>query len=193
MLLVATTNRGKLEEIRAAVHPLEVRSLADFPELPVVDEDQPTFEGNARKKALEYAKGASCPALADDSGLCVEALNGAPGVHSARYAPGDDSARVAKLLEAMREVPEARRGAAFRCVLCLAWPDGRTVVEEGLCEGAIAFAPRGEGGFGYDPVFLDPELGRTFAELTREEKTARSHRGRALAKMIPHLKQLGPG
>jgi XTP/dITP diphosphohydrolase len=187
VLLVATTNPGKLRELQASVEGLVLRSLRDFPGLAEVEEDADTFEGNARKKALVYAKATGLPALADDSGLCVDALGGRPGVYSARYAPGDDAARVAKLLGELGQVPDEARTAAFVCALAFAFPDGRVVTEEGRCEGRIARAPRGSGGFGFDPVFEDPVSGKTFAELTHEEKHARSHRGRALAKMRPRL------
>lgn len=192
-LLVATTNAGKVRELAASVEGLTLRSLRDFPELPEVEEDLDTFEGNARKKALAYARATGLPALADDSGLCVDALGGRPGVYSARYAPGDDAARVQKLLAELQDVPEEARGASFVCALCLAFPDGRTTLELGRCEGRIARAPRGSGGFGFDPVFFVPELGKTFAEFTHEEKHARSHRGRALAKLRSTLQALaGP-
>jgi len=189
-LLVATTNAGKLRELEASVEGLTLRSLRDFPGLPEVEEDADTFEGNARKKALAYARATGLPALADDSGLCVDALGGRPGVYSARYAPGDDAARVRKLLLELKTVPEAQRGASFICALCLAFPDGRTVLEVGRCEGRIATAESGSGGFGFDPIFLIPALGKTFAELTHEEKLARSHRGQALAKLGPALRAL---
>lgn len=186
-LLVATTNAGKVRELAASLTGYTLKSLRDFPGLPEVEEDADTFEGNALKKALAYAKATSLPALADDSGLCVDALDGRPGVLSARYAEGDDAARVAKLLGELRGVEDAARGAAFVCALALAFPDGRSHLELGRCEGRITHAPRGEGGFGYDPVFLVPELDRTYAELSREEKHARSHRGRALALLLPKL------
>jgi XTP/dITP diphosphohydrolase len=186
-LLVATTNEGKLRELAALVPELRLRSLREFPGVPVVDEDADTFEGNARKKAVEYARATGLPALADDSGLCVDALDGRPGVLSARYAEGDDAARVRKLLGELRGVPDEKRGAGFVCALALASPDGTAVVERGECRGRIAHGPRGAEGFGYDPVFLIPELGMTFGELNREEKAGLSHRGRALAKMRPHL------
>lgn len=123
------------------------------------------------------------PALADDSGLEVDALGGAPGVHSARFSGGDAADNVALLLERLRGVPRERRGARFRCVLALAWPDGRTLLAEGCCEGTIAEGTSGQGGFGYDPVFVDPDSGVTFAELPRERKNAISHRARACAEL----------
>ncbi|HZN94359.1 MAG TPA: RdgB/HAM1 family non-canonical purine NTP pyrophosphatase [Myxococcales bacterium] len=194
-LVFATRNEGKLRELRDLVgDALEVSSLREHPEAPEVEEDADTFEGNARKKALAAAAGTGLPALADDSGLCVEALGGRPGVYSARYVAGTDRDRYQRLLEELREVPDERRVAAFVCALCLAFPDGRTVVEHGRCEGRIGHAPRGEGGFGYDPVFVvEGKGGRTMAELAPEEKSAISHRGVAFARMRPHLMKLVGG
>jgi len=187
-LLFATTNKGKLRELRELVgDAVEVVSLADLPPVPEPEEDGDTFEANAVKKALEYARATGLPALADDSGLCVDALDGRPGVLSARYAEGDDKARYEKLLGELTGVPDDRRTASFRCALALAWPDGRTHVEEGRCEGRIGHAPRGAHGFGYDPVFVFPDTGRTMSELTSEEKSAVSHRGAAFRKMKPRL------
>ncbi|NTX17463.1 XTP/dITP diphosphatase [Myxococcus sp. CA056] len=193
-LLFATTNKGKLRELRELVgDSVEVVSLGDLPPIPEPEEDGDTFEANAVKKALEYARATGLPALADDSGLCVDALDGQPGVLSARYALGDDKARYQKLLSALTGVPDAKRTASFRCALALAWPDGRTHVEEGRCEGRIGHAPSGTHGFGYDPIFMFPDSGRTMAELTPEEKSAVSHRGAAFRKMKPRLLMLTTG
>jgi len=192
-LLFATTNPGKLRELRALASGLTVLSADDVPPLPAVDETESTLEGNARKKALAWAKASSLVTLADDSGLFVDALHGRPGVHSARYAPGDDAARVRRLLEELREVPEAGRHAAFRCALCLASPSGHCVVETGSCPGVITRQPQGTGGFGYDPVLLLPELGRTVAELSLEEKSRISHRARAFALLQPWLSAYAAG
>jgi len=187
-LLFATTNPGKLGELRALVGDgVEVLSLADFPQVPEAVEDGATFEANALKKAHHYAKATGVASLADDSGLCVDALGGAPGVHSARYAEGSDRDRYLKLLEAMAPVPDAQRGAAFRCALALATPEGHHTVEVGACPGSIGREPRGTHGFGYDPVFLLPGGQRTMAELTKPEKSAISHRGRAFQKLRPVL------
>jgi len=186
-LVFATRNAGKVRELRELVGgAIEVSSLREHPEVEEVEEDAESFEGNARKKALAAAAATGLPALADDSGLCVEALGGRPGVRSARYVEGTDRDRYLALLEELRDVPDERRGAAFVCALCLAYPDGRTVVEQGRCEGRIGRAPKGEGGFGYDPVFLLAD-GRTMAELGPGEKSAISHRGAAFARMKPHL------
>jgi len=192
-LVFATRNRGKLTELRELVGDrLEVLSLDDVP-APEVDEDGETFEENACKKATSCASATGLPSLADDSGLCVDALGGQPGVRSARYAEPDDRARCEKLLLALRNTPENRRGAAFRCALCLALPDGRTFVSRGECAGFIARAPRGEHGFGYDPVFELELGGRTLAELTRAQKARVSHRGKAFQAMAPRLEALARG
>jgi XTP/dITP diphosphohydrolase len=189
-LLVATRNAGKLREVRARVGGIEVLSLDDVALAPEVEETEETLEGNARLKALAASRASGLWSLADDSGLFVDALGGAPGVRSARYAPGTDADRIRKLLGEMDAVPDGRRGAAFRCVLALASPAGEVREARGECRGEILRAPRGSGGFGYDPVFLVPELGRTMAELTLEEKGRISHRARALGALEPELSSL---
>jgi XTP/dITP diphosphohydrolase len=159
-----------------------------------VEEDGETFAANAAKKAREVAAAAGLPALADDSGLEVDALDGAPGVRSARYAGAghDDAANNRRLLAELAGVPTARRTARFRCAVALADPRGplgdTVEIREGACAGVILESPRGHNGFGYDPLFLYPELGRTFAELSLEEKGRLSHRARALAAMLPVLR-----
>jgi XTP/dITP diphosphohydrolase len=154
-------------------------------------EDADTFAGNARKKAEEVAQLSGWPTLADDSGLCVDALGGAPGVRSARYAgePSDAAANCKKLIAALADVPPPRT-ARFHCALAVARPGTPTVVVEEACEGEILTAPRGSGGFGYDPLFLLPELGRTMAELSLDEKNRLSHRARAMSGMAPHLRKV---
>jgi XTP/dITP diphosphohydrolase len=189
-LLVATRNPGKLREVQARVQGLEVLSLDDVSPMPEVEETEDTLEGNARLKALAAAMGTGLWSVADDSGLFVDALDGAPGVWSARYAPGADEVRIQKLLRELERVPDGERGAAFRCVLALASPAGEVRVARGECRGTILRSPRGSGGFGYDPVFLLPELGRTMAELTLEEKGRISHRARALDALQPELAAL---
>ena len=189
-LLVATRNAGKLREVRARVGGLEVLSLEDVPPMPEVEETEDTLEGNARLKALAAARATGLWSIADDSGLFVDALGGAPGVRSARYAPETDADRIRKLLREMDDVPASQRGAAFRCVLVLASPSGEMREARGECRGEILRAARGSGGFGYDPVFLVPELGRTMAELTLEEKGRISHRARALDALGPELASL---
>jgi XTP/dITP diphosphohydrolase len=212
-LLFATTNPGKLRELRRLVSELQVRvlSLADLEGvLPEVTEDGATFRENAEKKAIAYAGASGLYALADDSGLCVDALGGAPGVHSARWSdagPGGeaglsrairDEANNDKLLMELQGTPDDRRGAEYRAVLSLARPDGRIVASvEGACRGWIGTERRGAGGFGYDPLFLvggerPGRAGavRTMAELSADEKDAISHRGRAFRKILPIIRSL---
>jgi XTP/dITP diphosphohydrolase len=186
-LLLATSNAGKLRELRALAAGLEVLTPTEVAPLPAVEETEATLDGNARKKALAWARASSLVTLADDSGLFVDALEGRPGVHSARYAPGDDAARVRRLLEELADVPVILRTAAFHCALCLASPSGHSVVELGSCQGTITEEPRGSNGFGYDPVLFVAELGRTLAEASSAEKARLSHRARAFARMRPWL------
>jgi XTP/dITP diphosphohydrolase len=193
-LLVATGNRGKLREIEhlLADAEFEIVGLEQLPGAPEVVEDGDTFTANARKKAIEMARFSGMLTLADDSGLVVDALDGAPGVLSARYAgeQGDDAANNAKLLKEMENVPDERRQGAFCCVMALARPDGRCRTFEGRISGLIMRGERGHGGFGYDPLFLVPEYGKTTAELPMEIKNRISHRGQALKQLIPVLKEL---
>ncbi|MFO7708989.1 MAG: XTP/dITP diphosphatase [Desulfobacterales bacterium] len=185
ILVIATRNPGKTAEIRGLLHgfAVDIRSLSDFGPIPLVEEDGASFEENAYKKSSFTARVLGLPALADDSGLVVEALNGAPGVHSARYGGEglSDADRCRKLLAEMKG--SARRRAAFECVISLAVPWGPALTYEARCEGLLAEAPSGENGFGYDPVFFYPPLGKTFAEMTPEEKNRVSHRGRALGEL----------
>ncbi|MCK6547430.1 RdgB/HAM1 family non-canonical purine NTP pyrophosphatase [Myxococcota bacterium] len=189
VLVLATGNAKKAKEVRALLPGLVVHTLAEHPHVEPAIEDAETFTGNAVKKAEHTAKALGIPVLADDSGLCVDALGGAPGVRSARYAEGDDRARWEKLLRALADVPASERTARFVCALALAIPGEATIVVEGTCEGTIAHGPSGEGGFGYDPVFVVRERGVTMAELSMQEKNVLSHRARALTKMRPHLEQ----
>ncbi|MEA3545158.1 MAG: XTP/dITP diphosphatase [Thermodesulfobacteriota bacterium] len=193
-LLVATKNQGKLKEINRLLTdaPIEIVGLEQIIDPPEVVEDGDTFVANARKKAQEMAQFSSMLTLADDSGLVVDALNGAPGVSSARYAGkhGDDNANNRKLLSAMEQVEDKNRQAAFHCAMALAWPDGRCKTYEGRVAGLIMRGKRGEGGFGYDPLFIVPEYGKTMAELPFEIKNRISHRGTALRKVIPLLLEL---
>ena len=197
-LVFATRNPGKLVELRQLLPDVDVVGIEEAAarlghEIPEVDEDADTFIGNAVKKAREVSRATGFPALADDSGLEVDALGGAPGVWSARYAGhgGGDAANNAKLLVALRDVPPERRTARFRSVLALADVDGplgdRVITAEGLCEGRLLDAPRGSGGFGYDPLFLVPSLGQTFAELGIGAKGELSHRARAMYAIKPRL------
>ena len=181
-LVIATGNPGKTLEIRDLLKgfPINIKNLDDFGPIPPVVEDGETFDENAYKKASFVSKILGYPALADDSGLVVEALDGAPGVYSARYAGenASDQQRYTKLLEEMKG--QTNRQAAFECVISLAVPTGAALTYEGRCEGLIAEEPAGDGGFGYDPVFYYPPLKKTFGELPREEKSRISHRGKAL-------------
>lgn len=194
VVVLATRNAGKVRELAEplAAFGLRVVGLDAFPDFPEVEETGTTFAENALLKARAVAEGLGLTAVADDSGLEVDALDGAPGVYSARYSddtpelPGanKDARNNAKLLKALAGVPEAARGARFRCAMAVVRPDGRQLLAEGTWEGRIGLAPAGANGFGYDPLFCDLELQRTAAELSREEKMARSHRARALAKLL---------
>ena len=181
-LVLATANRGKLEELRALVAEwgaAELLSLADFPGVTCPEETGGSYLENALAKARTVAAATALPALADDSGLEVEGLGGAPGVRSARYAP-TDAARVDRLLAELAGVPRAARRACFRSVVALAWPGGAAVTAEGTCRGRIATAPSGGGGFGYDPVFVADGLGCSFAAAAPADKQRVSHRARAV-------------
>ena len=192
-LVVATRNAGKLLEIQDILEEsgIKCRSLADFPELPPIAETGASFVENALIKARAVAQRISCPTLADDSGLEVETLGGRPGVRSARFAgeQASDADNNARLLLELDGVPPQQRQARFVCALALVVPGGATLIVTGDCAGQILEQGRGRGGFGYDPLFWLPELDKTFAELTPQEKSQRSHRGQALAK----LKQELPG
>jgi XTP/dITP diphosphohydrolase len=195
-VLIATSNPGKLRDFAGAASVLgvEVAPIPGFSSLPPVVEDGLTFEANARKKAEAYSRYAAGEmVLADDSGLEVDALGGAPGVHSARYAAeaphlagvnSDDAANNARLLRELKQVPLEKRAARFVCVITAA-QDGKTLeVFHGKAEGVILDAPRGSNGFGYDPLFFFPQIGKTFAELSAEEKAEYSHRGAAFRKFL---------
>lgn len=191
-LVLATANPGKVRELRELLAPagVECVSLLDLPGFPRVEETGQTYLENATLKARAIATWSGLPALADDSGLEVDALDGRPGVHSAYFAgpKASDHDNVAKLLDELRGIPPERRTARFRCVLVVARPDGALLAEEGVCEGRITSEPKGEDGFGYDPVFFHPPTGKTFAQLSREEKNQYSHRARAAAKLCPKLR-----
>jgi XTP/dITP diphosphohydrolase len=184
LLVLATLNPGKARELARLLGdlPFALRALGDLPGAALPEERGATYAANALAKARAGARLAGALALGDDSGLEVDALGGAPGLRSARYGgPGlDDAGRCRLLLARLADVPPARRTARFRCVIALADPAGRERVAEGLVEGTITTAPRGRGGFGYDPLFYYPPLGRTFAELAPEEKARVDHRGAAV-------------
>ena len=200
-VLIATSNPGKLRDFAgaAASQGIEISAIPNFACLPPVAEDGPTFEANARKKAEAYSGYVSGEiVLADDSGLEVDALGGAPGVHSARYAAdaphladanSDDQANNARLLRELKNVPAEKRTARFVCVIAAA-RNGRTLeVFRGQAEGMILDAPRGSNGFGYDPLFFFPQIQKTFAELSAEEKAKYSHRGAAFRKFLEWMEQ----
>jgi XTP/dITP diphosphohydrolase len=182
ILVIATRNQGKTAEIRGLLKgfPVEIKNLDDFGPIPEVVEDGDTFEENAYKKSSFTARILGYPALSDDSGLVVAALDGAPGVHSARWAGPDatDTQRCSKLLTQLEN--QTNRTAAFECAISIAVPTGPALTYEDRCRGIIAEAPAGENGFGYDPVFFFPPLNKTFAQLTMAEKSTVSHRGKAL-------------
>lgn len=190
-LLLATRNKGKLAELQRlladAVPGVEVIGLADVPEYPEAPETGATFEENALLKAREAVKHTGLPAVADDSGIAVDALNGMPGVLSARWSGshGDDEANTALLLDQLDHVPDERRGAAFVCAAALVTADGTEHVLERRWRGRVIREERGTNGFGYDPVFVPEGLDVTAAELAPEEKDARSHRGQAFAALVP--------
>jgi XTP/dITP diphosphohydrolase len=184
-LVLATHNQGKIKEFKDLFSdfPIEIKSLKDFGPIPPVVEDGETFEDNAYKKAHDTSRVLGFPALADDSGLSVEALDGRPGVRSARYAGegASDRENNLKLLEAMKG--EKNRKAAFQCVIAIAVPRGPALIYEGRCEGLIAHEMKGENGFGYDPVFFYPPGKITFAQMSPDEKNRVSHRGKAMAEL----------
>jgi XTP/dITP diphosphohydrolase len=202
-ILVATTNAGKFEELSMLLDDtsgaIEWLSLRDFPGVSEVVEDGSTFAENARKKALGYAASTGLWTLADDSGLVVDALGGRPGVHSARFAadeinakdrPSIDMANYRKLLLLLKNTPPEKRTARFVCRLAMANPERILIESEGTVEGVITDTPAGHNGFGYDPVFCIPSLGRTVAQLDNEQKNAVSHRGNAIRRLKPLLHQL---
>ena len=191
-IVLATRNAGKVKEFQQLLEdfPVQIKNLNDFGPIPEVEEDGTTFDENAYKKASFAAKVLGLPTIADDSGLVVEALGGAPGVMSARYAGENatDQENIEKLLGEMEGKTD--RGAAFECVISIAVPSGPALTYEGRCEGKTSTEPKGVSGFGYDPVFYFPEYGKTFAELTSEEKNKVSHRGKALAQVAAEFDKI---
>ncbi len=194
-VVVASRNRHKVHEIRELIADLDLQLIGIdelAPDSPLV-EDEDTFEGNALAKARQAAAATGLPALADDSGLEVDALGGAPGVYSARYAgePSDDAANNAKLLSVLNGVPPERRTARYRCVAAFLDPSsGRSLTAAGSCEGLVLEHPRGQGGFGYDPLFLVPALGKTMAEIDLAEKNRLSHRAAAFRSLAMSLREI---
>lgn len=186
-IVLATRNKGKAREIKEILGDLdlEIVTLDDFPEIPMPIEDGKSFKENALKKARLVARHLNMPAIADDSGIEVDALNKRPGIFSARYAGENatDEENNSKLLHELNGIPFDKRRAAYKCVIALALPSGAEETVEGGCQGFIALEPEGNGGFGYDPLFYVPEYGKTMADLSPEIKNRISHRGRALAKL----------
>ncbi|MCF6249162.1 MAG: XTP/dITP diphosphatase [Desulfobacula sp.] len=192
IIVLATTNKGKKKEIQALLQrfDVDIKTLSDFGPIPEVIEDGETFDDNAYKKASFTAKILGYPAIADDSGLCVEALEGAPGVYSARYAGENatDQENVDKMLDALKG--HNNRNAAFKCVISIAVPTGAALTYEGECKGVITHKPAGENGFGYDPLFFCPGLDKTFAQSSIKEKANVSHRGKALKQVIKEMDKI---
>lgn len=195
-IVIATKNPGKLREIEESLREMEVKvlSLKDFPHLPPIEEEEGSFWENALKKARIVAHQTDRVTIADDSGLEVDFLQGDPGVRSARFAGegASDEDNNRKLLQLLESVPPSQRGASFRCVIAVVDPQGRETWVEGTCRGVIGERERGENGFGYDPLFLIPELGKTLAELPLREKNRVSHRGKALAALKEVLRDFLP-
>jgi len=193
-LVLATRNKGKIVEMTKLLFGSGVRiqSLNDFAEIPEVVEDGNTFEDNALKKARFVSSALGITALADDSGLCVDALSGRPGVLSARYSgpDSDDRHRYLKVLDEMTDIEDPLRTARFVCVLAMVRPNGEEKVFQGICEGRILKEPRGNGGFGYDPIFYFEEIGMSFGEMDLETKNLVSHRGKALRLFADFVKTI---
>jgi len=193
-LVLATRNQGKIREFRRILDAISqgavnLVGLEEFPHTTDVEETGSTFKENALLKARSVCKETGLPAIADDSGLSVDALNGAPGIYSARYAGvhGDDQANNAKLMRELENIPEEKRGAHFTCAAALVLPDGREHVAEEIFEGSILHAPIGEHGFGYDPLFRPQGLAISSAQMSAEEKDSISHRGKSLRAIAPHV------
>lgn len=196
-IVLATRNNHKAEELQRILHDqninVEILTLSEFPDAPEVIETESTFEGNALLKARAISLHTGLPAIADDSGLCVDALNGMPGVLSARWSGADkdiDQENLNLVLKQISDVPDVRRGAQFVCAAVAVFPDGRELTARGVVDGEIIRAPRGINGFGYDPIFKPHGLDKTTAELSAEEKDAISHRGKALRDLALQLREL---
>ncbi len=188
-IIIATKNAGKVKDFETLFSPkgFKVKSLLDFPEIEEVEETGVTFAENATLKAEAISSALNKPVIADDSGLAIDALNGEPGVYSARYAGEnkDDNANIEKVLQKLNDVPFEKRTARFHCALAIAVPGKRTEIVEGTCEGHILEEKRGENGFGYDPIFFVEKWRCSMAELTKEQKNQISHRANALKKLAP--------
>ncbi|MHB0997746.1 MAG: XTP/dITP diphosphatase [Armatimonadota bacterium] len=193
-LILASKNKGKIDELKMLLSdlPIKVESLCDYPDILDIEETGSTFAENAEIKAKAVSSATGKIALADDSGLEVDALDGQPGIYSSRFAgPGaTDEDRNRRILELMAGVPDEKRTARFKAAVSIAMPDGDIRTVEGTCEGVIAHEPKGDNGFGYDPIFYLPELGKTSAQLTKEEKNSISHRGKAMTAAKKVLREL---
>jgi XTP/dITP diphosphohydrolase len=192
-LIIATKNKGKAKEFEELFEPLgfRVKTLLDYPDAPDIEETGKTFEENALLKAVGISNIFQKMVIADDSGLVIDALDGRPGVYSARYAgtDKDDEANIQKVLFEMKDVPEEKRTAHFHCTLALVVPGKDPIIVEGTCNGLILTEKRGNNGFGYDPIFYLPHLKKTMAEITSEEKNRISHRGNAIRKLSEHVQE----
>ena len=194
-IVLATGNKNKIREIKekfSSLDKVEISSLEELSNIPHIEEDASTFRGNALIKASAICKLTGSPAMADDSGIVIDALNGEPGVYSARYGSTafNDQERNSLVLSKMEGVPEDKRNARFVCVIALVLPNGEEYTAEGVCHGIISREPAGDKGFGYDPIFYIPEMKRTMAQLAPEEKNSISHRGKALEKIYEVIKGL---
>ncbi len=190
-ILIATKNPGKIKEIKDILSNAKIKILTteDFPHLPEIEEDGKTYQENAFKKAGEFSDFTGKICLADDSGLEIEYLKGKPGICSSRWGNSDEE-RINKVLKLLENVPIDKRNAKFVCVVVLIFPNGKMYTIKEECNGNISFTPKGEHGFGYDPIFMVPEYGKTFAELGDEIKNRISHRGKAMRKMVDIIKEL---
>ena len=189
-ILIATNNLGKVKEIKDVLDSPEIKILTmkDFPPLPKIEEDGKTYQENAFKKARKISEYTGKICLADDSGLEIDYLKGEPGIYSSRWGNSDEE-RINKVLKLLENIPINKRNAKFVCVVVLVFPNGKTYMIEEECKGSIIFSPKGEHGFGYDPIFLVPEDDKTFAELGDKIKNKISHRGKAMRKMIDIIKE----
>jgi XTP/dITP diphosphohydrolase len=190
-ILIATKNSGKVNEIKDVLTDLNIRilSLNDFPDIPKIEENGKTYQENALKKAVDVSKYSRKICLADDSGLEIECLKGKPGIYTSRWGNTDEE-RINKVLNLLKNIPKDKRNAKFVCALVLVFPGGKVYTVRGECKGKISLFPKGEHGFGYDPIFLVPQYNKTFAELGDKIKNQISHRGKAMRRMVEIIKEL---
>ena len=190
-ILIATNNLGKVKEIKDILdgHQIKILTMKDFPHLPKIEEDGKTYQENAFKKARKISEYSGKICLADDSGLEIEYLKEKPGIYSSRWGNSDEE-RINKVLKLLENVPINKRNAKFVCAVVLVFPDGKTYMVKEECKGSITFSPKGEHGFGYDPIFLVPEYNKTFAELGDKIKNQISHRGKAMRRMVDIINEI---